>query len=249
MSRITTIALVLAVLLAVPVSAQAKGPEQVTAEGPYLGRTVTITPGGAHPPAVMSLLESTRLFESILPDRDEVRSSPPTEPLGRRLVLTWSIMGPSGTFDVVQHVYPDAEEGPLVFVPPHQIVFDRDVAPGGWFDAHPRLPELVAELFTPPAAAPTATPASSAQREPETVPGPTPTAEPAGSNRLPVASPAAAAPAAVTEPLPSAAPASAQLPLLAGALLATVVTVGFLALRRSSRRARPTVAVGPDAGP
>lgn len=146
--------LVLAVVLLVGSAgpAHAKGPSQGVLDGEGLEQPIAIgygegTPGGDR------LIEDTGFFDvtfGMLPSR--TLPDAPTDDLGPRLQLTWTVPGPDGLADlIVQDVYPYAAGGPVTYTAPGQPFFERERTVGGWFRSPPRLLATLRALGLPDA--------------------------------------------------------------------------------------------------
>jgi hypothetical protein len=108
-------------------------------------------------------------FMAGLFDGVEGRNEPPTDALGPRYVARFVPRQPSGMAPVVQHLYPYAEGGPLIYTAPGQEwIGGRDgTAPSGWFSmTQELLDELVARGLPEAAPAPVRAPAAKAQPPP-----------------------------------------------------------------------------------
>jgi len=126
--------LVLAVALALPAAAAAKGPDQATISGPGL-KTVTLGGNGeSMGSALGELTERAGLFPaSFQTSPDPMLASAPTKSLGSKYRIHFRVPGPdSGTFWIDQDVYPYAKGGALTYTKPGQRIFDSRT-PGGWF--------------------------------------------------------------------------------------------------------------------
>jgi hypothetical protein len=126
--------LVLAVALALPAAAAAKGPDQAAISGPGL-KTVTLGGSGeSMGTALGDLTERAGLFPALFPTSpDPMLESAPTKSLGSKYRIHYRVPGPEqGTFAIDQDVYPYAKGGALTYTKPGQRIFGSR-APGGWF--------------------------------------------------------------------------------------------------------------------
>jgi LPXTG-motif cell wall-anchored protein len=126
--------LVLAVALALPAAAAAKGPDQATISGPGL-KTVTLDGNGeSMGSALGELTERTGLFPaSFQTSPNPMLESAPTKSLGSKYHIHFRVPGPEGgTFWIDQDLYPYAKGGALTYTKPGQRIFGSRT-PGGWF--------------------------------------------------------------------------------------------------------------------
>jgi hypothetical protein len=126
--------LVLAVALALPAVAAAKGPDQATISGPGL-KTVTLGGNGeSMQGALGELTERAGLFPAAFQTYpNPMLSSAPTKSLGSKYRIHFRVPGgDSGTFWIDQDVYPYATGGALTYTKSGQRIFDSR-APGGWY--------------------------------------------------------------------------------------------------------------------
>jgi hypothetical protein len=126
--------LVLAVALALPAAAAAKGPDQATISGPGM-KTVTLGGNGeSMGSALGELTERAGLFPALFVTApDPMLKDAPTKSLGPKYHIHYRVPGPeSGSFAIDQDVYPYAKGGALTYTKPGQRIFDSR-SPGGWF--------------------------------------------------------------------------------------------------------------------
>jgi len=148
--------LVLAVALALPAAAAAKGPDQATISGPGL-KTVTLGGNGESlGSALGELTERAGLFPALFQTSpDPMLDSAPTKSLGPKYHIHYRVPGPnSGAFAIDQDAYPYAKGGALTYTKPGQPIFGGR-APGGWFLGGTQL-KLVLQKQGLPAKAPSA---------------------------------------------------------------------------------------------
>jgi hypothetical protein len=148
--------LVLAVALALPAAAAAKGPDRATISGPGL-KTVTLGGNGESFGSDLGrLTEHAGLFPALFQTSpDPMLDSAPTKSLGPRYHVHYRVPGPNGgTFAIDQDVYPYAKGGALTYTKPGQRIFGGR-APGGWFLGGAPL-KLVLQEQGLPAKAPSA---------------------------------------------------------------------------------------------
>jgi hypothetical protein len=152
--------LVLAVTLALPAAAAAKGPDQASISGPGM-KTVTLGGSGeSMGTALGELTERSGLFPASFPTSpDPMLESAPTKSLGSKYRIHYRVPGPeSGTFWIDQDVYPYAEGGALTYTKPGQRIFGSRT-PGGWFLGGTQL-KLILQKQGLPAKDPSASSAS-----------------------------------------------------------------------------------------
>lgn len=128
-------------------SALAKGPESGTLEGPGITEPIEFfdqRPAKEVQPAPSRLLDLTQLWRGAPPP-----TSPPTD-LGDPYTITWVNMGPpSATVEertIVQHIYPDAEGGPLIHTPDQPGLEGWGDSIKGWFEAPQELEEVIEDI-------------------------------------------------------------------------------------------------------
>jgi len=146
--------LVLALALALPAAAAAKGPDQATISGPGM-KTVTFGGNGESMGTVLGeLTERAGLFPALFQTSpNPMLGSARTKSLGPRYHIHYRVPGPeSGAFPIDQDVYPYAEGGALTYTKPGQRIFDSR-AVGGWFLGGTQL-KLLLQQHGLPATAP-----------------------------------------------------------------------------------------------
>jgi hypothetical protein len=129
-------------LVAMALPAQAKVAGTAYIDGPGLpGGGISVDGSdGAGWPVLSGLLDGGLVEESA-----------PAGPLGPRYEVTYVIAEPPGQPDVIQHLYPFAEGGPVVYTPGGQEWFGgtAGTAPAGWFAAGQELMELLTDEGLP----------------------------------------------------------------------------------------------------
>jgi hypothetical protein len=185
--RVLAVAALAALLLLVPTAAQAKGVSAATISGGgpggLPGGPITLK-GNGEPGSgtdLGMLAEGAGVFAVMFEDGGEALPAAPTDRLGPRYTITWTMADDLGkNRQVLQHVYPYAAGGPVTFMPPGQPIFDTTTT-GGWYQGFDGLRAQLIDLGLPnrdPLPQPT----------PKATPSPTPAPQPA-------ATPAAPAPA------------------------------------------------------
>lgn len=132
--------------LAVP--ALAKGPESATLTGPGVGEPIEFfdqrpAKDVQSPPS--RILDLTHLWRGGPPPM----ASPPGD-LGEAYTITWVNMGPPSTSveerTIVQHIYLDAEGGPLIHTPDQPGLESWGGNVEGWFEAPQVLEEVIEDI-------------------------------------------------------------------------------------------------------
>jgi hypothetical protein len=141
---------VAATIFAVAWPASAKGPGEAWVSGPGLDGEVVV--GFATTPDIAEFVEGTRVWTAPF-GRTEVTTEAPTNTLGPRYLVTYVMGARRGDVDLVQHVYPYATGGPVVYTPAGQRLWDNQRTTGGWFRASHRLTRAFLALGLPSTAA------------------------------------------------------------------------------------------------
>lgn len=214
--RVLAVAAVAALLLLVPTAAHAKGVSAATISGGGPGGLpdgpITLR-GNGEPGSgtdLGMLAEGAGVFAVMFNDGSEALPAAPTDRLGPRYTITWTMADDLGKGrEIRQHIYPYAAGGPVTFMSAGQPVFDTETT-GGWYQGFDGLRAQLIELGLP-------------NRDP--LPQPTPKATP---------SPASPQPTPAT---PSSAPPA--WPWLAAAIAAAILipTGTALTLRRHAGKA------------
>lgn len=147
--------LIVAVALALPAAALAKGPSEAVLTGPGLdddGIALTGLGDGS------GLVNQAGFFQATFGQSpDPMLAEPPAGTLGPKYRLTYTVPGPSGSdATIVQDVYPFAQPSPLTYTRPGQPFFDSERTRGGWFVATAGLRNVLVHEGLPPAKAPAA---------------------------------------------------------------------------------------------
>jgi hypothetical protein len=142
MRRFALAAAAAALLVAMSLPAQAKVAGSAYINGPGLpggGISVDGSDGGGWP------------VESGLLNGELIEDTAPPGPLGPRYTVTYVIAEPPGQPDVIQHLYPYADVGPVVLTPAGQewLGATAGTAPAGWFAADQGLMDLLTEAGLP----------------------------------------------------------------------------------------------------
>jgi hypothetical protein len=163
MRRVTFAGATLALLLLAALPAQAKVAGEANISGPGL-------PGGGSINLDGSDRAGWAAFSGLLDVGAVGMEKPPTKDLGPRYEVVLDVRQPPQTNDIVQHLYPYAEGGPLLYTPPGQELLDFR-APSGWAAATTDLMDMLHEAGLPESA-----PASEPAKDPAPRPDPRVTA-------------------------------------------------------------------------
>jgi hypothetical protein len=183
--RVLAVAAMAALLLLVPTAAQAKGVSAATISGGgpggLPGGPITLK-GDGEPGSgtdLGMLAQGAGVFAVMFEDGSEALPAAPTDRLGPRYTITWTMADDLGKGrKVVQHVYPYAAGGPVTFMPPGQPVLDTTTT-GGWYQGFDGLRAQLIALGLPnrdplPQPTPKVTPAPTPQPAPATPATPAP---------------------------------------------------------------------------
>jgi hypothetical protein len=147
----------LLVAMALPAHAKVTGTAYINGPGLPGGISVDGSDGSGWP------------VESGLFNGELVEETAPAGPLGPRYEVTYVIAEPPGQPDMIQHLYPYAEDGPVVYTPGGQewLGATAGAAPAGWFAADRGLMDLLTDAGLPRTApAPEGAPAPTTPADP-----------------------------------------------------------------------------------
>jgi hypothetical protein len=142
----------LAVALALPALAVAKGPSSASISGPGLERSLALRGDGETPGNPLgSLATASGFFAQMFGQTpDPTLKVRPSGTLGPRYVAAYVVPGPNNVQSrVVQQVYPYAKPTPLTYLRPGQTFWDGQKAHGGWYRAAPGLKKLLVRMGLP----------------------------------------------------------------------------------------------------
>jgi hypothetical protein len=148
-----TVLLISTLVLAAAAPAAAKGPADATITGPALDKPITVrwTVGD---PDVGSpfgeLVEGAGFFAGAFGQTpDPVLAGRPKGDLGPRYTIAYGGLGyyPHDT-KIRQDLYPYAAGGPVTYMKPGQVLYDRTIA-GGWYRAPESLKETLISIGLP----------------------------------------------------------------------------------------------------
>jgi hypothetical protein len=136
--RILLAALLGTAVVLVPVPASAKGPTEVEITGPGLDEPIRLDWDSANASPMQMLTE-------ILHGPAPAYRVAPSEQLGPRYAVRFTMAGPDGEEVTRQHLYPFADDGPLVRTPPGQTLYGEAQA-SGWQRGPDDLDSLLVSL-------------------------------------------------------------------------------------------------------
>jgi hypothetical protein len=148
-----------------PLPALAKGAVKAVITGPGISSPITLRESDYSTGSLLGAIaeESGFLTVAACGSCDDRLRHPPTEQLGPRYTVTYTMMklpGVGGRSDkVVQYVYPLAVPHPVTYMPPGQRIW-RQATVGGWFVGRGALRLELQEVGVPLPAPPTPSPAS-----------------------------------------------------------------------------------------
>ena len=142
MKRALIMAALVAVLVAIPVAAVAKGgvPTAATIRGKDLAVPITLRgngePGSGTDLAI--LVQHGGLFAAMFQPEAGLVPNPPSSDLGARYTVTYVIpRAAGGTAKVRQDLYPYAAGGPVTYTPAGQLSGEGRRVQAGWWQATP----------------------------------------------------------------------------------------------------------------
>jgi hypothetical protein len=171
MRRVMFMGATLAILVLMALPAQAKILGEANISGPGL-------PGGGSINLDGSDGAGWVAFSGLLDVGAVGMEEPPAKDLGPRYEVVLDVRQPPQTKDIVQHLYPYAEGGPLLYTPPGQELLDFQ-APSGWAAATTDLMDMLHEAGLPESA-----PVSEPATEPAARPDPRVTATDEGASSV-----------------------------------------------------------------
>jgi hypothetical protein len=158
MRKVTFAGATLAILLLAALPAQAKIAGEANISGPGL-------PGGGSINLDGSDGAGWAAYSGLLDVGAVGMEKPPTKDLGPRYEVVLDVRQPPQTEDIVQHLYPYAEGGPLLYTPPGQELLDFQ-APSGWATATTDLMDMLHRAGLPESA-PVSEPATDPAARPD----------------------------------------------------------------------------------
>lgn len=143
------VALALAALV-LPATALGKGPSEAVIDIPG-GPAIRLTGyGESSGTSLGDLTQQAGFFEAAFGQApDPMLPSRPKGDLGPRYTITYTVPTGTGVSDRIrQELYPYAATGPVTYMQPGQRLFGEET-PGGWFQADPRLKDLLVSAGLP----------------------------------------------------------------------------------------------------
>jgi hypothetical protein len=141
--------------LAAPASA--KGASKIVIQGPGLVHPITVEPGEpTSADQLWPLMMDSRFFLGLCHGGCESRSRlarRPSQGLGPRYTLTYTMNLDVTPHEVVQYVFPYARPNPVTYMPARQTFLQHHKTGGGWFVAPRRLERELITLGLPATAA------------------------------------------------------------------------------------------------
>jgi hypothetical protein len=137
--------LVLAVALAFPSAALAKGPDEAKITGPGLDKAITITGVEEEGSPIMAFADAAGFFPATFGQQpDPMLPSRPKGDLGPKYRIDYNVPGPDGeNFAITQDLYPYAKPDAVTYTKEGQRIFDMTTR-GGWWSSSSLKDQLVA---------------------------------------------------------------------------------------------------------
>jgi opacity protein-like surface antigen len=157
MRRLLLPAAVLAAVLLLPAVAAAKGPSGASISGPGLRHAISIEGNGeGDAGSALGILVSDGGFfaQAFEQTPSSTSGTHPTDRLGPRYDVTYTVPGPNGTSTLRQELYPYAVNGPATYMAPGQKFWETNSTPGGWYRGSVHLKRMLVKAGLP-ARAPT----------------------------------------------------------------------------------------------
>jgi hypothetical protein len=139
--RILVVTLLGTAVALVPLPASAKGPTAIEITGPGFDEVLRLDRDSANTSHMQMLMET-------LYGPPPAYRAAPTEQLGPRYLVTFTMPWPEGDEAIRQHVYPFADGGPLVRTPRGQTLYGEEQA-SGWQRVDEPLDSLLVSLGAP----------------------------------------------------------------------------------------------------
>ncbi len=136
MRRSFLLAAALVVALVLSAAATAKGPSAATMTGPGLDKMLTFDgygEGDSSSPLGILVMETGFFPQAFQTSPSQTTRSRPTQRLGPRYRVTYTVPGASETSTLQQDVYPYAKDGPASYMQPGQKFWGSQSTPGGWY--------------------------------------------------------------------------------------------------------------------
>ena len=126
----------LTALLLFPAAAVAKGPSAATISGPGLSHAITIEgfgEGDSTSPLGILVTETGFFPQAFEQTPSSTTRSRPTDLLGPRYDVKYTVPGPNGDSTLRQTLYPYAVNGPASHMAGGQKLWGTQSVPGGWY--------------------------------------------------------------------------------------------------------------------
>ena len=126
----------LTALLLFPAAAVAKGPSAATISGPGLSHAITIEgfgEGDSTSPLGILVTETGFFPQAFEQTPSSTTRSRPTDRLGPRYDVKYTVPGPNGDSTLRQTLYPYAVNGPASHMAGGQKLWGTQSVPGGWY--------------------------------------------------------------------------------------------------------------------
>jgi hypothetical protein len=152
MRRLLLLAAALTALLLFPAVANAKGPSAATIAGPGLAHVLTINgygEGGDSSPLGILVSQAGFFPQAFGQTPVATTRSRPTDWLGQRYDVTYTVPGPNGDSTLRQALYPYAVNGPASYMTPGQKFWDSQSTPGGWYRGTAALKAMLVQAGLP----------------------------------------------------------------------------------------------------
>ena len=144
-----TLLLTVAVALALPAAALAKGPSEAVVTGPGIDDDNGLAIAGLGDDSGLTQLSG--FFPATFGQSpDPMLASAPKGTLGPKYAIRYTVPGPDGTdATIVQDVYPYADPSPVTYTAPGQRFFDNQRTRGGWYISTVELRDLLVNAGLP----------------------------------------------------------------------------------------------------
>jgi hypothetical protein len=144
--------ILIALALAFPAAAAAKGPDAATVSGPGLSGQVPI--GGIGEGDDGTPLGGLVSYGGYFPEvfgqsPDPTTRAQPQGDLGPGYTVTYRVPGPNGKSTIHQIVYPYAKPAPVTYMEPDQPFWDGQKTHGGWYVAAAQVKDILGKVGMP----------------------------------------------------------------------------------------------------
>lgn len=131
----TSLIVTLALALALPALAAAKGPSTASISGPGVDSLPVRGAGESGPGTPLgNLVEAGGFFPAMFGQSpDPMRARRPAGDLGPKYTVTYVVPGPGGSSRVTQDLYPYAKPSPVTYMAPGQHFWHGERTHGGWY--------------------------------------------------------------------------------------------------------------------